>query len=150
MNRSSRSTPPDDKLKAFTHDFYTTSDDPDRDEKWVTYFAPDAVRIMRGRLARGPRVKFIRRLRRATWDNVRSRRHSSLKALPAAPAFPDLDGDGRGRETREVRVHAPRPSGPGIRGERRRIRLFNGYGYLGGAPGRCGGGGGRTPGRGKV
>lgn len=41
------------KLKAFIAGFYAASDDPGRNEDWLSYFAPDAVLIMGDKVVRG-------------------------------------------------------------------------------------------------
>lgn len=43
----------DGRLEAFVSNFYAVSDDPTKNEEWVSYFAPDAVLVMGDKMARG-------------------------------------------------------------------------------------------------
>ncbi|EMR68370.1 putative phd finger domain-containing protein [Eutypa lata UCREL1] len=50
-------TKADDKLRAFVSNFYAVSDDPGRNEDWLSYFEPDAVLVMGDKVAKGTEGK---------------------------------------------------------------------------------------------
>ncbi|KAK7754231.1 hypothetical protein SLS62_003808 [Diatrype stigma] len=98
---SSRAAPAadddNDKLKAFIAGFYAASDDPGRNDDWLSYFAPDAVLIMGDKVVRG--TEGIREFRRGMWENVRSRKHRPTKVFPASfpsPSSSPETGTGAG------------------------------------------------------
>lgn len=108
----------DAKLKAFISEFYSVSDEPDKNEKWVSYFAPNAVLVMGDKVAQGTQGKRayevlllgpaigtndlfmaleIHGLRRGMWETVKSRKHHPLKVFPAS--FPTPADTQLGPET---------------------------------------------------
>ncbi|KAI0143534.1 hypothetical protein GGR57DRAFT_348401 [Xylariaceae sp. FL1272] len=70
----------DERVKVFIATFYEISDDPEKTEEWLEYFAPDATLIMGDNISSG--IEEIREFRKAMWENVRYRAHRPDTMFP--------------------------------------------------------------------
>jgi hypothetical protein len=71
----------DSDLCIFISNFYRCSDDPDGNEKWVSFFELDATVIMGTNRAQGSEEIAV--LREGMWDHVKERTHLVTKVFPA-------------------------------------------------------------------
>ncbi|ETS80764.1 hypothetical protein PFICI_08293 [Pestalotiopsis fici W106-1] len=78
-----RSIAAEDKIRAFVSNFYQISDDPTKNEEWVSHFLPDAVLVMGPDRAEGVNVREpeIRKIREKMWEKVAARKHQPLKVF---------------------------------------------------------------------
>lgn len=95
------------QLEKFISNFYRVSDDPDKDNEWVDFFAEDATVVMgseketatgrdgenpittcvhlvlkRRRLTQDVPTPEILQLRKKMWESVKSRKHTVTKVFP--------------------------------------------------------------------
>ncbi|KAI0002833.1 hypothetical protein F4779DRAFT_622065 [Xylariaceae sp. FL0662B] len=72
----------DERTRDFVSRYYAVSDDPSKNEEWVSYFAPDAVFVVGDKSAEG--TEQIRQVRQGMWDKIGARKHKPEKIFPAS------------------------------------------------------------------
>ncbi|KAI4601854.1 hypothetical protein KJ359_010719 [Pestalotiopsis sp. 9143b] len=70
------------EVQDFVTNFYNISDDPTKNEEWVSHFLIDAVLVMGPDTAYGPEE--IRKLREKMWEKVAARKHEPIKVLESS------------------------------------------------------------------